>query len=130
MEQKANTCPIRRWDILKRKLSNLEPDTFMQKLSSHSDYTLLDVRTPKEYALGSLPKAINLDFLGDAFWDQFEHLDKNRTVLVFCRSGRRSVRTAMLMRNGGFREVHNLEGGLNKLLGQFPEVLTPTRKLT
>ncbi|HKK73504.1 MAG TPA: rhodanese-like domain-containing protein [Saprospiraceae bacterium] len=125
MEPKDNTCNIRRWDILKRELTHLEPDAFLRKLTSLSDYTLLDVRTPKEFAAGSLPQAVNMDFLGDDFWDIFERIDKERPVLVFCRSSRRSIRTAMFMKNGGFREVYNLEGGLNKLLAQFPEAIFP-----
>lgn len=125
MEPQDNTCNIHRWDILKRELTHLEPDEFLRKLASLSDYTLLDVRTPKEFALGSLPHALNMDFLGDDFWDIFERIDKERPVLVFCRSSRRSIRTAMFMKNGGFREVYNLEGGLNKLLAQFPEAISP-----
>jgi rhodanese-related sulfurtransferase len=123
MKKTENNCNIRRWDVLKRELTNLGPGEFLQKLAKLPDYTLIDVRTPEEYAAGSLPNAINMDFLGDDFWDAFEAIDKERPVLVFCRSSRRSVRTAMFMKNGGFREVYNLDGGLNKLLEQFPGVL-------
>lgn len=123
MKKTENNCNIRRWDILKRELTNLGPDEFLQKLATLTDYTLIDVRTPEEYVAGSLPKAINMDFLGDAFWDTFEAIDKDRPVLVFCRSSRRSVRTAMFMKNGGFGEVYNLDGGLNTLLATFPNVL-------
>lgn len=123
MEHQDYSCPIRRWDILKRELMNLSADAFLRKLSSLTDYTLLDVRTPAEYKAGTLPHAVNLDFLGDDFWDAFEALDKTRLILIFCRSGRRSVRTAIFMKNGSFREVYNLDGGLNHLLAQFPDAL-------
>lgn len=127
MEEKEKTCQLRRWDILKRKLTNLDPNAFLEKLSKLSNYTLVDVRTPDEYASGTLPKAINMDFLGEDYWDKFESLDREKPILVFCRSSRRSVRTAMFMKNGGFQEVYNLEGGLNTLLDRFPNVLKPPK---
>ena len=123
MESPQSSCNIRRWDILKRTLNNLEPADFLRKLSQSSSPLLIDVRTPDEFASGSLPHALNLDFLGATFWEGFDALDKTQATFVFCRSSRRSTRTAMLMKNGGFQEVYNLEGGLGKLLDLFPEAL-------
>ncbi|RMD73776.1 MAG: rhodanese-like domain-containing protein [Bacteroidetes bacterium] len=73
---------------------------------------LLDVRRPDEFAMGHLPGARNLDYLGEPFIDELEQLDPDKTYLVYCNSGRRSLRTCVLMKNGGFRHVFNLDGGL------------------
>ena len=123
MEKNENGCNIRRWDILKRNLTNLEPEAFLKKLTELAEFTLVDVRTSKEFATGSLPNAMNMDFLGKGYWEIFESLDTTKPTFVFCQSSRRSVRTAMFMKNGGFREVYNLEGGLNNLLEHFPNIL-------
>jgi rhodanese-related sulfurtransferase len=132
--ENENSCNIRRWDILKRQLKNLAPASFLKTIQANPNAILVDVRTPTEFDSGSLPNAINMDFLGLDYWDIFESLDRRQPVFVFCRSSRRSVRTAMFMKNGGFQEVYNLEGGLNALGAEFPSaivkpVLYPTKKL-
>ena len=119
-----SACNIRRWDILKRQLSNLEPEEFLAKYQDQAiDAALIDVRTPEEFHSGTLDGAMNMDFLGKDYWDTFEALDKSKPVFVFCRSGRRSVRTAMFMKNGGFNVVYNLDGGLNALRAQLEEAI-------
>ena len=114
MEQ-DNSCNIKRWELLKRELKNLKPIAFLDLLTQKGEVQLLDVRTPGEFASGSIPGAANMDFLGLDYWDQFDALDKQKPTFVFCRSGRRSVRTVMFMKNGGFAEVYNMDGGLNAL---------------
>ncbi|GAB5551633.1 MAG: hypothetical protein Sapg2KO_12240 [Saprospiraceae bacterium] len=118
-----NSCNIKRWDILKRQLKNLAPAEFLKTIQSKADAILIDVRTPEEFDHGTLPNAINMDFLGGDYWGIFDGLDQTKPVFVFCRSSRRSVRTAMFMKNGGFHEVYNLEGGLNALSVEFPQAI-------
>lgn len=107
-----NTCSVSRWDLLKSQLNNLEPEVFLKKAIQQSNAILLDVRTASEYSSGTIVGAKNMDYLGDQFWDQFEALPKDRALFVFCRTGRRSARVCTLMRNAGFTEVYNMEGGL------------------
>ena len=73
---------------------------------------MIDVRTPDEFEIGALPGSRNMNFLGEDYWDIFESLDRSLPTFVYCRTGRRSVRTVMFMKNGGFQEVYNLDGGL------------------
>lgn len=118
-----NSCNIKRWDILKRQLKNLAPAEFLKTIQTKAEAILIDVRTPEEFDNGTLPNAINMDFLGADYWELFDGLDQTKPVFVFCRSSRRSVRTAMFMKNGGFHEVYNLEGGLNALSAEFPQAI-------
>ena len=55
-----------------------------------------------------------VNYLGDGFWDKIEQLDKSKDILIYCRSGRRSIRVCTLMKNGGFdpTKVYNLSGGI------------------
>ncbi len=104
-------CTVPRWQLLKQRLNNLDPQAFAERL--HDEHiVLIDVRTPGEYALFHFPGALNIDYFASDFWERIEALDTRRTYLVYCRSGRRSVRTCTLMQNGGFRDVYNLDGGL------------------
>ena len=45
-------------------------------------------------------------------YEDLENLDHTQTYLIYCRSGRRSLRTCVLMQNSGFGNVFNLEEGL------------------
>ncbi|MBW2443850.1 MAG: rhodanese-like domain-containing protein, partial [Deltaproteobacteria bacterium] len=73
-------------------------------------YTLLDVRQPGEYESEHLPgaKLIPLPDLKDAF----SQLDSLKPVIVYCRSGSRSLAAAQLLSGLGFDEIYNLEGGI------------------
>ena len=106
-------CKTPRWQLLKGAINNLLPADFKDKMNG-SNVVLLDVRTPEEFAVNPLPRAINIDYLGEGFWDKIEALDAEKTYLVYCRTGRRSLRTCTLMKNGGFanERVFNLDGGM------------------
>jgi rhodanese-related sulfurtransferase len=45
--------------------------------------------------------------------DRFNELDKNKSYLVYCRSGARSSAAANRMRSNGFKNVTNMTGGMN-----------------
>jgi len=105
-------CKITRWQLLKQQLNNLEPTAFREAIHCTPKAILLDVRTQQEYDQGALPGARHFNYLDYGFLDQLEQLDKEATYLVYCRTGRRSIRTCTLMQNGGFRHVFNLDGGL------------------
>jgi len=72
---------------------------------------LLDVRTPKEVAEGKIPGATNIDYYSDQFKEDVAKLDKDQPVMVYCRSGHRSGNTMALMKELGFKEIYNLNGG-------------------
>ncbi len=113
--KKSSACPVSRWSLLKQYLSNLPPEAFLDAARKDPEAVLLDVRTPQEAVGETLLDAINMDYLGEKFLDQLESLDPKGHYLVFCRSGRRSMRVCTLMRNAGFENVHHLDGGLNAL---------------
>lgn len=83
-----------------------------EKLSSKKKNMVLDVRTPEEVAEGHLPGAVNINFLGDNFSSELNNLNKNKTYLLYCRSGSRTRRAADQMQKAGFKKVYMLEGGI------------------
>lgn len=68
--------------------------------------TLLDVRTPAEFAQGHLPNAVNIPV--DAIARRVGELDRTKPVIVYCRSGHRSQGAGKQLRNLGFRDVYDL----------------------
>lgn len=109
------TCQLSFWAQMRFRIPHLEPADFLQMLQVNPHFSLLDVRTAEEFSKGCLPCAKNLDYLSDSFIDDLLLLPTDKTYLVYCRSGRRSLRVCTLMLNSSFTEVFNLEGGLNKL---------------
>ena len=80
---------------------------------SEPGIVLLDVRTPEETAKGKIEGAMELDFRAENFATEVGKLDKNKTYLIYCRSGNRSGKTCKLMSEQGFTKLYNLEGGYN-----------------
>ncbi|KOG61981.1 sulfurtransferase [Streptomyces griseoflavus] len=74
-----------------------------------ADAQLIDVRNPSEYAAGALPNAVNLPLA--TLPTSCATLDPDRPVVLYCRSGSRSVIAAALLEARGFRDVRDIVGG-------------------
>ncbi|WP_111672002.1 rhodanese-like domain-containing protein [Algoriphagus litoralis] len=83
-----------------------------EKLTTKKKNMLIDVRTPEEVAEGHLPGALNINFLGENFSEEIQTLNKNKTYLLYCRSGSRTRKAADQMQKAGFKKVYMLEGGI------------------
>ena len=74
---------------------------------------VLDVRTKEEYAQGHLPNAVNIDVLDSVnFVQQIQTLNKRKKYVVYCRSGKRSVKASELLTGSQFKHIYNMEGGI------------------
>ena len=93
--------------------NNIEPKDFAEGIAN-TDVTILDVRTPQEYASQHLDKAVNIDYNSADFEAQIAKLDKNKPVYLYCLSGGRSGKALQKMNEMGFKEVHNMSGGIMK----------------
>ena len=89
----------------------LEPIEYMERLKADSTAFLLDVRRASEYAEGHIPGATQLDVTNEPeFLKGIESFDKDKTIYIYCRSGRRSRIAAEHLINNGFNVV-DLKGG-------------------
>ena len=77
--------------------------------SHDGDFCILDVRTEKEFLSGAIEGAINLDFYASDFSQELDKLDKNKTYLIYCRSGSRSKSGLAIMKQLGFGYVYELD---------------------
>lgn len=78
------------------------------------EIVILDVRTLQEFEEGHIENAINADVNSDLFNDMISSLDKNKVYLVYCASGTRSIKAANMMKEKGFHEIYNLNGGITR----------------
>jgi phage shock protein E len=85
-------------------------------LEERDDLTVIDVRTPPEFADGHLTGAALVDVQDPGFRDQLEPLDRDAAYLVYCRTGNRSAHAVTIMRDLGFTELYDA-GGLADLAG-------------
>ncbi len=72
---------------------------------------LVDVRTPSEWAEGTLPAALNIDYNNPNFEPELQKLDKTKTLCIFCQVGGRSAKAHKIALNLGFKQVIELDGG-------------------
>ena len=96
---------------------------FDSLIKNNTSAVLIDVRTSEEFSKGHLENALNLDWKGSEFQTQLEAIDKNQTILVYCLSGGRSNQAATAMREKGYTNVLELDGGIMAWRAQsLPEV--------
>jgi adenylyltransferase/sulfurtransferase len=81
-----------------------------RRLDAGEDLELIDVREPHERAICRIGGA-RLIPLG-SLAEHLRELDPARTTVLHCRSGVRSARALILLRQAGFRRVLNLRGGI------------------
>ena len=90
--------------------SDIDVAAFKAKMSEQ-DVIVLDVRTPEEIAEGKIEGALEMDFYEAGFEEKVTALDREKTYLIYCRSGGRSGQTCGMMQKAGFKSLYNLEGG-------------------
>ncbi len=94
-----------------QNFENMEVKEFA-KLIAGSSVVILDVRKSEEYAESHIKGAIHIDQFQNDFMEQAKSkLPKDKTIAVYCRSGRRSANAAGRLAREGYKPV-NLKGGI------------------
>lgn len=75
--------------------------------------TVLDVRTPGEFAEGHIEGAVNVDLRAEDFAEQLAKLDPDQTYLLHCKSGARSAQALEVMKEQGFDDVAHMNDGFD-----------------
>jgi rhodanese-related sulfurtransferase len=97
-------------DASKDGFKDMNAAEFKEKMGARG-VIVLDVRTPAETAEGKIAGAQELDFRAPDFQEKLGKLDRDKTYLVYCRSGGRSSSACGMMEEMGFKNVYNLVGG-------------------
>ncbi len=93
--------------------SDVTIDKAAELLASGEKVTVLDVRTPEEFADGHLKDAVNVNFNGGDFEAQLAKLDPSKPYLVHCAAGGRSGKSMALFKKLKFTKVYHLADGYN-----------------
>lgn len=105
----------------KAEYQNLSSAQF-EELIKDSSVQLVDVRTLAEHMEGHIPGGLNINVKDEQFASCVDDLlDKNRTVAVYCRSGRRSRTAADILVKKGFK-VYNLDKGILNWIEEGREI--------
>jgi len=84
-----------------------------KKMLNDKNVVALDVRTPAEVSQGKIKNAVAINVASSGFLREINKLDKSKTYIVYCRSGRRSMNASRIMSSKGFENIYNLLGGYN-----------------
>lgn len=91
---------------------NIDNEKLDEMMNSDKDVLLLDVREIEEFEERNIPKAINIPLNKLLFnLDDIEDY-KDKDVIVYCRSGHRSITACNLLTMEGFNKLYNLEKGI------------------
>lgn len=96
----------------------LSYEQLQAKITAQEDFVLLDVRSLDEYNSGHIPTAVLLSH--DEINSKAEALvsDKNKEIVVYCRSGRRSAIAAEALAKLGYTNVQDF-GGISRWQGSL-----------
>ena len=92
-------------------------DEAVTMMAEETDYIILDVRTPEEFAEKHIPNAINVpnETIGK---DEIPELpNKEQLILVYCRSGNRSKQASEKLVKLGYTNIYEF-GGINDWTGE------------
>lgn len=78
--------------------------------TSKENTVLLDIRTPDEFALGTISNAINIPI--DELRGRLDEIERNKRIIVFCGVGQRGYVACRILSQHGFDKVENLSGGI------------------
>ena len=92
-------------------------DEAIAMMAEKSDYIILDVRTPEEFADKHIPDAINIPNETIGTEDIPELPDKDQLILVYCRSGNRSKQASEKLAALGYTNIVEF-GGINDWPGE------------
>ena len=104
--------------INQNKGIHIDPSDAFKLLNGNDDIILIDVRTDEEIKISKISGSINIDFDSESFYDSLLTLDKSKKYFIYCRSGRRSTIAVNYMRENGFHESYNVDGGINSWKNQ------------
>lgn len=125
-EAKAPAKTEQNKDIIK----NVNTKEFAD-LTKNNNIIILDVRTPQEIANGFIEGASFANVMAPGFEDKTNLMNKEATILVYCKSGGRSSKAAKILEAQGFKNIYNLNGGMGAWESDdMPTVIDPDLSFT
>jgi rhodanese-related sulfurtransferase len=105
--------------LFKKNIKLISSNDAKNKINLKYFNKIIDVRTKKEYELGNHPSAINLpiepiNILTD---ENLKNIDRNKPILIYCRSGRRALNAAKILKNKfNFRKIYYINSTYKSII--------------
>lgn len=107
-------------------ISEIEAYDLASKIQDDpSAYEIIDVREPMEWQAGTIPGAKLIPMR--TIPAHMDKLNAEKPIVLMCRSGARSAHAVAYMNNQGFKNVHNLRGGLISWAGNGLPIEAPSQ---
>lgn len=85
-----------------------------ERLMQQENLQLVDVRTPEELEEnGKIAGSLNMIYKKN-FKEKITSLDREKPVMVYCHSGRRSAICTKILQDAGFKTIYDLDGGITQ----------------
>ena len=97
-------------NVIENEINGLVKNIFWEDVENTDTPYVLDARTKGEYESGHFSEAINIPV--DELRENMDKLDKNKEILVYCKTGVRSYIACRVLIQNGFK-VKNIMGGYN-----------------
>lgn len=78
---------------------------------------LIDVQSSEDFQSSHIFNARNIVY-DKSFRKKLDDLDKNKPVIIYCKSGRTSQKAVKILQQAGFSKIYELEGGITNWLNQ------------
>lgn len=109
---------------LKKTGKHISPKNLKSWLDKRKDFVLLDARNQYETKVGKFKDALTLPIENFRdFPEASKSLSKlkNRKILMYCTGGVRCEKASAYLKEKGFKQVYQLEGGVINFVNQFPD---------
>lgn len=94
------------------KFVTIAPESALKIMADHeSNLVILDIRPKEDFTIEHIPNAVNLDYDGHHFQEKVDKLDKEKTYIIYCKSGVRGGYFMEKMKESGFKGAYNILGG-------------------
>lgn len=102
------------WTVLKEQSSQLKSITSDQltRLVNQENALLVDTRSPEQFQAGHIVNAVNIPTKELDQASKKLPKGKKRPVVVYCQSGRTSMKACQQLEKQGFEQIFNLKGGI------------------
>jgi rhodanese-related sulfurtransferase len=103
------------WVVLHRflpvkGLENLSAEQVRERLKNTNEYVFVDVREAHEYKQGHIQGFKNIPL--SQLTQRLREIDRDKAVILTCRSGMRSTTAAKILRKHGFTRIAHLKNGI------------------
>jgi molybdopterin/thiamine biosynthesis adenylyltransferase/rhodanese-related sulfurtransferase len=115
-------CGVKKFKTTSGDISNIlenwerekemQPQVLSELKKQNRDLFLLDVREPCEYEICNIEGSVILPLSQVA--DSMDTLPENKIIVVVCHHGGRSRRVMNYLIDSGFKNVYNLDGGIDR----------------